>query len=209
MNYDNSLVVTITVTCNLWAPYNGDHLFTCGAIYLPPHLFDINIAAGHVGHWTLNGHSLNISLQVVDFHISKEELSPRNSCPPRLTRRVTIIFCLHCKCLCTTLWNVRTVKLLTKITNDICEHFTKLRNAHKCRSWLTNQKCRGVGLETHVIGSTPNVTFNDTIAFYWIEWKFVHHFDWMYISFLDFDSSVCLKHKGTTIIMPVFNFVYD
>jgi len=36
VNYDNSLVVTITVTCNLWAPFSGDHLFTCGAIYLPP-----------------------------------------------------------------------------------------------------------------------------------------------------------------------------
>jgi len=37
VNYDNSLVVTITVTCNLWAPSSSDHLFTCGAIYLPPH----------------------------------------------------------------------------------------------------------------------------------------------------------------------------
>jgi len=26
VNYDNSLVVTITVTCNLWAPSSGDHL---------------------------------------------------------------------------------------------------------------------------------------------------------------------------------------
>jgi len=25
VNYDNSLVVTITVTCNLWAPSSGDH----------------------------------------------------------------------------------------------------------------------------------------------------------------------------------------
>jgi len=36
VNYDNSLVVTITVTCNLWVPSSRDHLFTCGAIYLPP-----------------------------------------------------------------------------------------------------------------------------------------------------------------------------
>jgi len=36
VNYDNSLVVTITVTCDLWAPSRGDHLFTCGAIYRPP-----------------------------------------------------------------------------------------------------------------------------------------------------------------------------
>jgi len=32
VNYDNSLVVTITVTCCSWAPSSGDHLFTCGAI---------------------------------------------------------------------------------------------------------------------------------------------------------------------------------
>jgi len=38
VNYDNSLVVTITVTCYSWAPSRGDHLFSCGAIYRPPHL---------------------------------------------------------------------------------------------------------------------------------------------------------------------------
>jgi len=37
VNYDNSLVVTITVTCYSWAPSSGEHLFTCGAIYRPPH----------------------------------------------------------------------------------------------------------------------------------------------------------------------------
>jgi len=37
VNYDNSLVVTITVTCDSWAPSSGDHSFTCGAIYRPPH----------------------------------------------------------------------------------------------------------------------------------------------------------------------------
>jgi len=37
VNYGNSLVVTTTVTCNLWSPSSGDQLFTCGAIYLPPH----------------------------------------------------------------------------------------------------------------------------------------------------------------------------
>jgi len=36
VNYDNSLVVTITVTCYSWATSSGDHLFTCGAIYRPP-----------------------------------------------------------------------------------------------------------------------------------------------------------------------------
>jgi len=42
VNYDNSLVVTITVTCYPWAPYSGDHLFTCGAIYRPPHHFPLH-----------------------------------------------------------------------------------------------------------------------------------------------------------------------
>jgi len=32
VNYDNSLVVT----CYSWARSSGDHLFSCGAIYLPP-----------------------------------------------------------------------------------------------------------------------------------------------------------------------------
>jgi len=36
VNYDNSLVVTITVTCYSWAPSSGDHLFSCGAISRPP-----------------------------------------------------------------------------------------------------------------------------------------------------------------------------
>jgi len=31
VNYDNSLVVTITVTCYLRAPSSGDYLFICGA----------------------------------------------------------------------------------------------------------------------------------------------------------------------------------
>jgi len=38
VNYDNSLVVTFTVTCYSWAPSSGDHLFTCGAIYRQPQL---------------------------------------------------------------------------------------------------------------------------------------------------------------------------
>jgi len=37
VNYDNSLVVTITVTCYSWASSSGDHLFTCGTISRPPH----------------------------------------------------------------------------------------------------------------------------------------------------------------------------
>jgi len=46
VNYDNPLVVTITVTCNLWALSSGDHLFTCGAIYLPPHITALVITRG-------------------------------------------------------------------------------------------------------------------------------------------------------------------
>jgi len=41
VNYDNSLVVTITVTCDSWTPSSDDHLFTCGAIYRPPHCLSV------------------------------------------------------------------------------------------------------------------------------------------------------------------------
>jgi len=37
VNYDNLLVVTITVTCYSWAPSSSDHLLTYGAISRPPH----------------------------------------------------------------------------------------------------------------------------------------------------------------------------
>jgi len=37
VNYDNSLVVTITMTCRLWVPSSDDHLFTCEAIFWPAH----------------------------------------------------------------------------------------------------------------------------------------------------------------------------
>jgi len=36
VNHDNSLVVTITVTCYSWAPSSGDDLFTSGTIFWPP-----------------------------------------------------------------------------------------------------------------------------------------------------------------------------
>jgi len=39
VNNDNSLVVTITVTCYSWVPSCGDHSFTCGAICWRPHSF--------------------------------------------------------------------------------------------------------------------------------------------------------------------------
>jgi len=44
VNYDNSLVVTTTVTGYSWTPSSGDYLFTCGAIYRPPHLRDRHLA---------------------------------------------------------------------------------------------------------------------------------------------------------------------
>ena len=48
MNYDNSLVVTITVTWYSWAPSSGDHLFTCGAISRPPHHLETWSQSGNV-----------------------------------------------------------------------------------------------------------------------------------------------------------------
>ena len=35
----STALVTITLTCYLWAPSTGDHLFTCGAFSRPPHHF--------------------------------------------------------------------------------------------------------------------------------------------------------------------------
>jgi len=33
----------ITVTCYSWAPSGGDHLFSCGAIFWPPHMYNFFI----------------------------------------------------------------------------------------------------------------------------------------------------------------------
>jgi len=38
VNYDNSLAVTITLTCYSWAPSSGDDLFSCGAISRQPQM---------------------------------------------------------------------------------------------------------------------------------------------------------------------------
>jgi len=37
VKYYKSVVVTITVTCYLWAPSNGDHFLACGGFSKPPH----------------------------------------------------------------------------------------------------------------------------------------------------------------------------
>jgi len=42
VNYDISLVVTITETCYSWAPSSDYHLFTCGVISRPPHHFPLH-----------------------------------------------------------------------------------------------------------------------------------------------------------------------
>ena len=40
-DYDNPLVVTVTVTCYSWSPSSGDHLFAYGPIFWPPQTWDI------------------------------------------------------------------------------------------------------------------------------------------------------------------------
>jgi len=48
--------VTITMTCYLWTPSSGDYLFTCGAIFWPPHYTSGNhgsIWQIFVPHWKL------------------------------------------------------------------------------------------------------------------------------------------------------------
>jgi len=52
VNYDNSLVVNITVTCYSWAPSSGDHLFTCGATSRPPHKLNVVITSD-LNYWEL------------------------------------------------------------------------------------------------------------------------------------------------------------
>jgi len=67
VNYDNSLVVTITVTCYSWAPSSGDPLFTCGAIYrLHPPTFCSKIAPMIIR----NLNALKRVLIVVHFNLS-------------------------------------------------------------------------------------------------------------------------------------------
>jgi len=46
LNYGNSLMVTLTVTCYAWATSSGDHLFTCGAISRPSHHFPLHYLKG-------------------------------------------------------------------------------------------------------------------------------------------------------------------
>jgi len=61
MNYDLSLMVTITVTCYLWAPSSGDHSFTCGAISRPPQLFSLHTKLVPLNYHTSHCHSWNLS----------------------------------------------------------------------------------------------------------------------------------------------------
>jgi len=52
--------VTITVTCYSWAPSSGDYLFTCGAIFWPPHHFTLH----QLEVLSLIIHTLTLNLQV-------------------------------------------------------------------------------------------------------------------------------------------------
>jgi len=61
VSYDNSLVVTITVTCYSWAPSSGDHLFTCGVIHRPPHL----VRANCFWKWI----TLSLQMQLHSFYL--------------------------------------------------------------------------------------------------------------------------------------------
>jgi len=70
VNYYNSLVVIITMTCNLCAPSSGDHLYTCGAISSPPYTAVFAI-------WNRLGYTYRLSL---GFH-SECNLSHNKSWP--------------------------------------------------------------------------------------------------------------------------------
>jgi len=64
VNYDNSLVVTITVTFYSWTPSSGDHLFTCGAIFWPSQLISV-ACLGHGRHGTCHGHHFDGSQKLL------------------------------------------------------------------------------------------------------------------------------------------------
>jgi len=53
VNCNNSLVVTITVTCYLWAPSIGDHLFTCGAISRQPQMVNYRPVSRALRDWVV------------------------------------------------------------------------------------------------------------------------------------------------------------
>jgi len=46
--------VTIIVTCYSWAPSSGDQLFTCGAIFWPPHCLVLVSLCLYLNHKELN-----------------------------------------------------------------------------------------------------------------------------------------------------------
>jgi len=73
MDYDLSIVVTIIVTCYSWAPSSGDHLFTCGAIYPPPHMQYQFVCKKQTVHPTVpNSDTLvNASETVYPIHIDQ------------------------------------------------------------------------------------------------------------------------------------------
>ena len=62
-------MVTITVTCNSWAPSSGGHLFTCGAIFWPPQNLYCSYAEGRpfdsLFVWLRAVHSLILAAALV------------------------------------------------------------------------------------------------------------------------------------------------
>jgi len=62
VNYNNSLVVTITVTCYKKTPSSGELLFACGAISRPPQQSQPRPRACH--SWELQDQPLAICGQV-------------------------------------------------------------------------------------------------------------------------------------------------
>jgi len=79
---NNSLVVTITVTCYSRVPSSGGHLFTCGAIFWPPHHFPLH----QLEVLSLIIHTLTLNIQVLPLPFgstrsSTEDIAERGLWP--------------------------------------------------------------------------------------------------------------------------------
>jgi len=82
VNYDNSLVVTITLTCYLWAPSSGDHLFTCGAIARPLQatLYKCCRKYDALKKKTKQNETVQIIHCIVSELVEKQQTEPTQSC---------------------------------------------------------------------------------------------------------------------------------
>jgi len=91
VNYDNSLVVTITVTCYSWAPSSGDHLFTVWRQLLAATADIENVLMKGMTHWLSTGFFAYYPLVLSYPAVLAEILSTSHTCQGFTWVRVTSI----------------------------------------------------------------------------------------------------------------------